>query len=256
MVILPHRRKAFISGATKALSLNGTDQYLKTGDTADWDLGTGDFTFSCWVYFDSFPDIPSESDLFRIIGEGRGSSGTGSNHTGWTLRVNKTSNELTLNKFDGSGTNRNFAWTPSTSTWYLVVLVRAGDNLSAYINNSQIGSTQSVAGVSYNREEANGVYVGRYVYGSAPASSYIDGSVATPRVWKGRALDASDRSELYNSGKGLYYASMSAGLKSGLVLSLPCHSDDANPFDDDSGNSNNATAFGSPTTTGAELEFT
>ena len=162
-----------------------TSSYINvTTDSANWDLGTDDFTIEIFdIIFESFPDVPGLDDLFRMIGEGRGGSATGPVATGWSLIVNKTGNQLRLNKNDGAtGTNRNFGWTASTATTYDIAVSRSGDNIRAYVNGSQIGTTQSVAGVNYDRQESTGLFIGSYQYGSGPTTSYLDGQIAAIKV--------------------------------------------------------------------------
>lgn len=156
-----------------------------TDDSANWDLGTGAFTIEIEnLTFESFPAIGGLDDIYRIIGEGRGISGTGPRKTGWTMSYDKTNNELRLDRYDGTTvTTKKVSWTASTATAYDLAIVRDGDNVYFYVDGTQQGSTQTgVSATSYNREEANGLYIGSYEYGGGPTTSYLDGQIGAIRV--------------------------------------------------------------------------
>jgi hypothetical protein len=202
--------------AANTANPDGSSQYFQTVDSATFDFGTGGFSLSAWVNFDSFPDIPSQPDVFRIIGEGRGVSGSGPKKTGWSLYYNSTSSLLTLDQYTGTQTSKSVTWSASTSTWYHITVVRDGDDVKFYIDGSQQGSTQTgVSAISYNREESNGVYMGRLEYGSS-STSYLDGSMGPYGVWDA-ALSASEITTLYNSGVAFCYGDLSAALTTNLV---------------------------------------
>jgi len=91
---------------------------------------------------------------------------------------------LHLLKYNGSTSLlKTVSWTASTATSYDLAIVRDGDNVYFYVNGTQQGSTQTgVSATSYNREEANGLYIGSYEYDSGPTTSYLDGQIGAIRI--------------------------------------------------------------------------
>ena len=113
-----------------SLLLDGSGDYLTVPDHANWDYGTGDFTIDYWVRFNSVSN--DQAMVASQIGNGGmgilirfGSAGA----SGVSVFINST--EYT------------FTWTPSTNTWYHVALTRSGTNLRAFIDGTQVGTTQT-----------------------------------------------------------------------------------------------------------------
>lgn len=164
------------------LETSTSDNINITDDSINWDLGNT-FTIEAFdVNFKSFPNIVGLDDIFRIIGEGRGVTGTGPVKTGWSMTINKTTNEFTLINYDGSTvTSVAVSWTPSTATNYDLTIVVDGTNVYFYVDGSQQGSTQTTS-ITYDREESNGLFIGSYTYGGGPSTSYLDATIDAVKV--------------------------------------------------------------------------
>jgi hypothetical protein len=82
------------------------------------------------------------------------------------------------------GTQFTFSWSPSTSTWYHVAITRSGTSLRAFVNGSQIGTTQTTS----NSLTASGAFccVGENLDGGGQ-SQFINGYVDDLRITKGYA---------------------------------------------------------------------
>ena len=131
-----------------AAFFNGTSDRIDIPDHADWDFGTGAFTLEGWYFFNSVPTQPS------LLSVGGGTAGVHITYYSGNLHVYV------------ANVAKTFAWTPSTGTWYHVAFVRDGsNNLYAFINGTQIGSTLSssanitgtTAGVQLGNETVVGV---------------------------------------------------------------------------------------------------
>lgn len=83
---------------------------------------------------------------------------------------------------DGSTeVTKSVAWTPSASTWYHVAISRSGDNLRFFVDGTQQGSTQSIAGVTlYDSDQALQV-------GAENTTHFLDGYLDEVRISKGVA---------------------------------------------------------------------
>lgn len=97
-----------------------------SGNLSNFNIGTGDFTIDFWINFTQSVNqlIQATDDVanndFNVQYNGLGSLQIFLNATGYS-----------------------FSWTPSTSTWYHIAIERDGTNLRAFVNGSQIGTTQT-----------------------------------------------------------------------------------------------------------------
>jgi len=114
---------------------DGTDDYLSTADSADWDFDSGDWTVDFWVRFNSVAITQ------RFISQWE----TGD--LNWNIGWLNSNNLAFIYSTDGTtvANTFTFAWTPSTATWYHVAVVRSGADLEAFIDGTQIGITENVS---------------------------------------------------------------------------------------------------------------
>ena len=146
-------------------------------DLDAYDLGTGDFHVSADTKFNSFPAVAgSGDDIYRIVGEGRGISGTGPRLHGWSLTYNHTQNLLFFSRYDGTQYLPSVSFTAAVGVKYQFTVEKVGSNIEFYVNNNSLGSVATTA-PSYNRTEANGVYFGSYEYKAPVQTSYIDAEI-------------------------------------------------------------------------------
>jgi hypothetical protein len=129
-----------------SIHLPATGDYLSIPATADWEVGTGDFTIRAWVYIDpALPSSGGSSDFRRIISNGDvtsvngafgtavgyyGGGGAGFEHRGLNFAVRSggviydyISEPLTLN----------------ANTWYHVAFIRSSGTLRMYLNGAEVG---------------------------------------------------------------------------------------------------------------------
>jgi hypothetical protein len=89
-------------------------------------LGTS-FTIE---FFVNFPAAPSANNI--VISNAASGGGT------FWIGINTT-----VLVFSYGGTNRSFSFTPVAGTWYYVQIINTASTVSAYVNGSQIGTTQT-----------------------------------------------------------------------------------------------------------------
>lgn len=140
--LTPHRvmmgAAGTIIGDQTSYVFDGTGDYLTSPDHVDWDFGSGDFTIDCWVRF------TSTSSTLRLL-----SKYFQTGQRDWFL--DWTTGNLLRFFFctgTGDGTGKSVSWTPSTITWYHIVVARNGNNLRFFIGGIQQGATQDVTGLS------------------------------------------------------------------------------------------------------------
>jgi len=186
---------------------NGADfeysssEYLSIAGASQVGLDvTGDFSISGWVYYESL------SNNHYVISKGFESDGN-------TVRAYKfgweTGNVLSLHisSAGSGGTQVTVAWTPSTATWYHLVVNYDADAGSAdfYVNGSQQGTTQTgLPNAIYNGSSKT--FVGSY----DQTYYFHDGILDELGFWS-RVLTTDEITSLYNSGTGLGYADLGGG---------------------------------------------
>ena len=152
---------------------------LTAPSSVNYDFGTGNFTVEFWLYLNSVPSVG------YIVMNGTGIDASPLATCGWAIIYN--SGNLQLQRYDGgTQTAYSFAWTPATSTWYHVAVVRYGTTLQAFVNGQQIGATQS-SSISFNRINTTApLTVGNGQAGGG-ASYPINGYIDDLRITKGYA---------------------------------------------------------------------
>jgi hypothetical protein len=68
----------------------------------------------------------------------------------WKIYIDSNLLNVSYSTNGSSWTNRTFAWSYSADTWYHVAVVRNGDDLKAFIDGTQIGSTAVISGTLFD----------------------------------------------------------------------------------------------------------
>lgn len=173
----------------------GGGKYFQRSDDASFDVGTGDFTVSCWIELDATMPNDAEGGVLSK----KDNVGT---EAGYITGMERFSNLAYTDRFDGIGNGTSAAnlgevstgiaeATPFHAIW---VFARSG-SLTLYINN--VSSTSVViSGVTGSLDNAITSYIGRLSNNSGGSTkakfSYLG-------FWK-KALDSTERTSLYNTG--------------------------------------------------------
>lgn len=124
-----------------SILFDGTGDYVQSADNADWNLGTGDFSFDFQMRINSLPG--SGSYQYILSHHNSGSPETGAY-------------EVTLSNFSGtyyldfwyytsSWQNISKTFSPSTGVWYHVELTKNGSNFYIFVDGTQIGTTGTLS---------------------------------------------------------------------------------------------------------------
>jgi hypothetical protein len=159
-----------------------TTDFLSLLDSDDWDFGTGLFTMDLWV---RFATLPAESEWWAMLGR-LTSTPSETVHFGMTnssgtrkMFIHATGDSDTIGPFYWN-------WTPSTSTWYHVALIRGwGGNANDFmitVNGTALGSAETDTGTM--PAMIGGFYVGSRT--DSPSTTF-DGWFDEVRVSKGVA---------------------------------------------------------------------
>lgn len=179
---------------------NGADlerssaQSFSIADASQSGLDFSDaLTFSMWVKFESA--LGREYYIAKRLGAGNQRS-----YLWYQADANSMNFDWQSNGTTGTGVA--VSWSPSTSTWYHIVVTKTGTSVKFYVNGSQQGTTQTGA-FSTIFNGTTKFEIGQWTEDAASNRSF-DGFIDEVGVWN-RALDASEIAQLYNSGSGLAY---------------------------------------------------
>ena len=138
---------------TGSMEFDGTGDYLQNFSSLTA-MGSGDFTWECWVYFNSF-------GILGII-DSRLSAGT---VTGAGLLYVNGSNQLI---YWSNGTARVTSSALSTGQWYHFAVVRNSGTVALYIDGSSVGTAADTTNMTYPILRVGATYDNYYLNG------YID----------------------------------------------------------------------------------
>ena len=125
----------------------------------------------------------SGDDVLAALGPGIDASAV-QRLSAWTLYYG--SNNLTFARYAPAYTGYTFSWTPTTGVWYFVAVSRSGTSLRAFINGSQIGTTQTASTDFSNINTTDGFQIGKMIAGGG-TSYYLNGYIDDLRITKGYA---------------------------------------------------------------------
>ncbi len=184
----------------------GDTEYFELADNASLSTGDIDFTFACWINFESIATFP-------VIFSKSVNSG---NQREYMLFCDTGVNRLIFRvSSNGTATTDRQATTlgaPTTATWYFVVCWHDSVNntLNIQVNNGTADSTSYSSGVFDSTAPFQ-------IGAQSSVGIYFDGLIDEVSFWK-RVLTAPERTTLYNSGAGLAYPWTS--LPIGAIVSM------------------------------------
>ena len=162
-------------GSGSAQFVRSETRQLSVATNSNLDL-TGSFTMESWVYLTSYP-----TGLQSICGKWGGSNYS------YLFVLTSTGSMESLQLytyFNEGASGPSFVFNPpnwNLNTWYHIAVVRNGNDLRAFLNGIQIGSTQTYSGTPATR-------AGPLTIGSAGVDNhYLSGYLDDLRITKGIA---------------------------------------------------------------------
>jgi hypothetical protein len=189
------------SGNGGSIVFDGTNDYISCPATSHTQFNA-DFTVESWIWIDSTvvssrPDNLKSVTLFSSNGSSVGTFGL---FVSGTTSTAGTGLEIYQ---DNVSLSAIVSQSVPLNTWVHLAFVRAGSTLYGFINRTQYtftvlsGSSTALLGNSTSGSRI-GVIQNSLYYG------YWKGYISNFRVYKGRALTASEISQNYNATKGRY----------------------------------------------------
>ena len=167
------------------LDFDGSIDQIDCGSSDDFAFGTGDFTIEFWCN----PDALGSASMISISANG------GLSSANWQFRY--TTSTLTNLKWIYSSTaNITSSSTISIGEWTQIVATRSGTALTLYINAVSEGTGSSSADLSDNGT----LRIGR----NRDGNSYFDGKISNVKLYKGKALTATEVLQNFNAMRGRY----------------------------------------------------
>ena len=154
---------------TGSMYFDGSGDWLLTRTSPNLDLGTGDFTFECWLYITN-----TIIDYRMLVSDAT----NGNNYI--TLRGGGTGGQVEVN-VNGTSFRINLNNSISQNVWAHFAVVRTGSTFTAYVNGVSLGTGSSSAAFNLGN---GGMYVGRF--GGATAYEW-PGYIDDLRITKGAA---------------------------------------------------------------------
>ena len=182
------------SGDGGALSFDGVNDYVTLVSNSNFSFGTGDFTIECWVWRNG-----SQSENAGIIITYPNAFGSAPVTT-WQLSMGSVEGGGNANKlvFYIGGQLDLRLDDPDVfpnQTWTYVAVTRSGSTINLYKNLTLVDSGTSSQNLS-DDDLAIGV--------NRAGGSYWKGYISNTRVYKGKALTASEVKQNYNALRGRY----------------------------------------------------
>jgi len=160
----------------KYFTLNGTDEYADVSSTLDYDAK---YTVNSWFQLASgYADYAA----FVILGYGASSYFQAPLHFAGVNGYIYHSPSTTL---------KSVVWNNFDTDWHMYTITRDGTDVKFYIDNSQVGTTQTVP----VGEDGLVDYMGK-----CSGSSYFNGSLDEIAVWKNVVITSGQMTGLYGTG--------------------------------------------------------
>ena len=158
------------STAATARSVKFNQNYIKSGSTSDYTMGTGDFTIECWYK-------PSELGNYGVFQLSSGADGlTNANYENTIAVANNGSVWMT---YGANGVNSSSAMVPTIGTWYHLAFVKTAGKHKLYVNGIPVVSVNDT-----NNYSGTTVAIGGYF-----STGYLArGDISNFRITKGQAL--------------------------------------------------------------------
>lgn len=181
-----------VDGTTAAQFTAANTEYLSRASEASLQIGDVDFTFAVWLYLDSVGVDRT------ILSKHDGATASGSE---FLIRYDHGTTQFRFAMLNGgtaTAVQASTFGTPSTGTWYMLILQydAANDLMGISVNNGTMDTTAQAGGTN--------VLTNPFVVGAVADLSPFNGRMQRIGFWK-RLLTDAEKAEIYNAGNGISY---------------------------------------------------
>ena len=188
---------AFSSDNGGYLDFDGSNDYVQLPASSDLNFGTGNFTIEGWFNKDATTALQTLLCSNKYY--------TNGNNGNWILRISSAT-QIALATYDGTGNLEYTEFSASTSvdTWHHFALVRegTGTNETKFYLDGVLKGSMTVS-KSLTDAGTNGLRIGEES-DSGPGNAPFNGKISNVKIYKGKALTASEVLQNYNALKGRY----------------------------------------------------
>ena len=160
------------ASTARSVDFDGSGDYLSTGSSSEFTMGTGDFTIECWVKFDD----TSNRGVFQISDQAGGLSSAGGGGGGGTIAFSHNGSSWHVY---GAASSHNTGYNRSINQWYHIAYTRSSGISRCFVDGIQ---THEFA----DTHNYNGTYVA--IGGYYTTSYLMQGEISNFRIIKGTAL--------------------------------------------------------------------
>jgi hypothetical protein len=158
------------SSAATARSVTFNQNYIKSGSTSDYTMGTGDFTVECWWK----PNEISNQGICQIS-----DGGNGLTTSNWENTIAIGHNGGNWVTYGGNGNADSADYPATVGTWYHLAYVKTGGSHKLYVNGIPV----------ITRTDSTNYYGTTVAIGGYYSTGYTNrGEISNFRITKGQAL--------------------------------------------------------------------
>lgn len=174
-----------LTGKTSSGYFDGTGDYLSIPDSADWHLGSGDFTIRAHIRLAGYATNNAGTYHSTIVSQDLSTS------RAFAFNVTGTSSSFTTLLFMGysdnsTGTTVSGSYSFALNTWYLVEVCRVGNYVYLFVD----GGLLNTGGTAFSRtlqDSSTTLKVGAQEY-DVTYKYYLNGYISEVEIYKGVGL--------------------------------------------------------------------
>ena len=177
---------------------DGSNDYVTIPASSDFDFGTGNFTidwFSSKANTTTVQVLLASEKYYNLNYNGN-----------WLLKITNAGT-ITLNTYDGRTNNEgaNFDASTSANVWNHFALVRegTGTNQTKFYLDGVLAGSMTIS-KSLSDAGSNGLRIGEEPPGGPETNNNLNGYFSNLRVYKGKALTATEVAQNFNALRGRY----------------------------------------------------
>lgn len=170
------------------MAFDGSGDYILSADSADWDLGSGDFFIECWARLDT---LPGSGSTQPIVGQWSNNTATTyGNKRGWLCDILNSSGTYKLQFEWSTNGNNNFTVNGNMPAGFKagremhIAWGRSGGFWRGWVNGSQVYGSATTATIN---NSARPLTIGAYDNSGSTETwiGSLNGRIRQLRIFKG-----------------------------------------------------------------------